>query len=101
MSHGRYTVDAPHICGEVISVEIEWWYHNGSYDEPPDGDETWNCPDNCPKCGVSIGHDDIFHATVKTLQEARTDYGEDDGRDEDEPDFDEPEEYWEPEWDDD
>ena len=100
MSHGRYTMQAPHICGEVITFDIEWWYHNGSYDEPPDGDEEWkDCPNRCPKCGVDLGHDDLFHATVKSLQEDRTDYDEDDGGRDYEPDddsWDEPEEYWEP-----
>lgn len=68
MSHGRCTVEAPHICGEVITVEIDWWASGYSYWNPPDYDEQWQHDPCCPKCKVDLDYDTIFQATVEALK---------------------------------
>jgi len=84
MSSGSFSVDAPHICGELIHVEIKWWSHPGSYWEPPDGGEERVYTERCPKCGVDLTYDDIFDKTVDKLAESRYMDSERDN----EPDFD-------------
>lgn len=99
MSGGRFELDAPHICGEIIHVVISWSSYPGNYENPPEYDEDWDHVERCPKCNVDLGWDDLFQKTVQEIAK-HTDPGEDmqDG-----PDFDY-EDAYEPvemNWDDD
>jgi hypothetical protein len=69
MRGGRFSLDAPHICGELIHVEIKWSYSPGFFMEPPDGDEDWDYEERCPKCGISLVDDDLFEATINRIAE--------------------------------
>lgn len=102
MSSGSFSVDAPHICGETIRVEIRWaedpgvrTYPNGDPGYPPSWDEEWIYTHErmdydiarCPKCGVDLELDSIFQNTVVDLAKDKYDDPADDL-----PDY-EPEDY--------
>lgn len=70
MSKGQITLEVPHICGEIISVEIAWWSSRGTYFDPPEYDEQWAHPERCPKCGIDLNWDTIFQDTIEQLKQS-------------------------------
>lgn len=96
MSSGAYSLEVPHICGEAITVEVKWWYHSGSWDEPPDGDTEWSHADRCPKCGVDLNLDTLFQNTIEQMDAEQDDRGEYMPGDEEDYDPEEYEEFEDP-----
>lgn len=105
MSSGSFTVTAPHICGELIGVEVAWSYRpgvhtlrNGDPGYPDEWDEEWSyqCKGSCcPKCGVDLDADTIFYATVQAIANREQRY---DDPGDDRPDFDAEEAYDDRAW---
>lgn len=74
MSSGSFDMDVPHICGEIIQVTVHWSYRhgvhtlrNGDPGYPDEYDEEWEHEDKCPKCGISLNHDEIFFKTIESM----------------------------------
>jgi hypothetical protein len=76
VSHGAFHLDVPHICGELIPVEVAWDYYPGSYMNPPENEVHVEYPDHCYKCGIDLNHDTIFQATVDRMENEEQDRGE-------------------------
>lgn len=76
MSRGSFKVEAPHICGQMIEVTINWTHDSGTYWEPPSDDEDWDCPENCPTCGILLEHDILFLALVEKLAQHVYEHGD-------------------------
>lgn len=113
---GIVNVEVNHFCGKRLTVVIHWsfspgkrYLRNGDPGYPDEWDEEWQVFDTagrtvkdvqcCPKCGVDLDYDDLFHATVK-----RTAEGQYQTEDEDDWETPEPDDYrdtgedrmWEP-----
>lgn len=97
MSRGSINLEVPHFCGEVIPLVIHWSDYPGSYENPPEHDEEWECEHICTKCGIDLDYDTIFEATAKKMAEDKYEAEPEDWPQEPE-DLEPPEAGWDDVW---
>jgi hypothetical protein len=113
MTRGVIHLDAPHICGQLIHVEINWIYDPGvhtfrngdpGYPGTYEAENTYYTDETqeesiykCPKCGIDLQDDTIFEKTIETLSQK---YQLDDPEYyfDDEPEYDPPDTYEQRQW---